>query len=187
VTILPKGDVTTRIVCGSGRIEGKMRGSMVCTGTLELDLEGKLVGQIEAHKLVVEKKSNVEVQRPVKAGQIEINGTLVTPEVRCEEVVTVNKRGVLRGAVYAPKVAVEKGGVLEGAVYARSVAVEQGGILSGELHIGPPEPEPVAVEPEPAPVEPPKEEPLPPKGPVPPHQSVLRKARRVGTSGRKAR
>lgn len=131
VTILPKGEVTTRILCGSGRIEGKMRGTMVCTGTLEVKLDGRLAGQLDAEHLLVEKRANVEAMKPVVARALEINGTLIAPEIRCDKV-TVNKHGVLKGSVYA-----------------RAVAVEKGGILEGELHIGPPETQAPAVEPAP--------------------------------------
>jgi cytoskeletal protein CcmA (bactofilin family)/predicted RNA-binding Zn-ribbon protein involved in translation (DUF1610 family) len=143
VTIMPKGDVTTRIMCGAGRIEGKMRGQMVCTGTLEMKLDGKFSGEIEAEKLVVEKRSQIEFTKPLRARSVEVNGAL-TADVLCDGRVTVNKHGVLKGTVHA-----------------RSVAVEKGGILEGELHIGPPETEVIDEKPQPPPPEPPGDETLP--------------------------
>ncbi len=128
VTILPKGDVTTRILCGMGRIEGKMRGQMVCTGTLEIKLEGRFVGQVDAERLVIEKRSEIECMKPLKARSLEVNGHL-SGEIFCDGKVTVNKHGVLKGVVHA-----------------RSVVVEKGGILDGELHIGQPEETTAAVE-----------------------------------------
>jgi len=131
VTILPKGDVTTRILCGSGRIEGKMRGYMVCTGLLEMKLEGRFLGEVDAEKLVIEKRSEMECMKPLKARSIEVNGR-ISGHIFCDGRVTVNKHGILKGVVHA-----------------RSIVVEKGGILDGELHIGVPEAE---SEPAPSPV-----------------------------------
>lgn len=166
VTILPKGDVTTRILCGAGRIEGKMRGTMICTGTLEVKIDGRLYGHLDAEHLVIERRAAVEAQKPVNARKLEINGTLIAGEVRCERL-TVNKHGVLKGSVYA-----------------RAVAVEKGGILEGELHIGPPEVEAPAVEPEP-PADGPTQAELLPKPPATPSSLLHGKKTRPPARGKK--
>jgi cytoskeletal protein CcmA (bactofilin family) len=119
VTITSKGDVTSqRILCGTARIEGKMRSHMICTGTVEMRLQGKLAGTVEAHRVVIEKKSEIELTKPLRVEGIEINGG-VTGEVVCNGRVTINKHGVLSGIVRA-----------------KAITVEKGGIFAGELHIG---------------------------------------------------
>jgi cytoskeletal protein CcmA (bactofilin family) len=124
VHITSKGDVSNaRVACGSALIEGKMRGSLLCTGVARVKLKGKLLGAVEANQLVIDKKANVEFARPVKAHTVEINGR-VSARVMCETLVTINK-----------------GGYLEGTVYARAITVEKGGIFSGELFIGQRDPE----------------------------------------------
>lgn len=128
VTILPKGDVTTRILCGHGRIEGKMRGMMVSSGVLEVCLSGRISGELEAEKFVVERKSEVEFGRPVKAKEFEIDGRM-SGVLICDGKVTILKHGVVTGTVRA-----------------RSIVVEKGGIFSGELDIRVPEVEKAAVE-----------------------------------------
>jgi cytoskeletal protein CcmA (bactofilin family) len=128
VTILPKGDVTTRILCGHGRIEGKMRGMMVSSGVLEICLSGRISGELEAEKLVVERKSEVEFGRPVKAKEFEIDGRM-SGVLQCDGRVTILKHGVVTGTVHA-----------------RSIVIEKGGIFSGELDIRLPEAEMAAME-----------------------------------------
>jgi cytoskeletal protein CcmA (bactofilin family) len=123
VTILPKGDVTTRILCGYGRIEGKMRGMMISSGVLEICLSGRLPGELEAEKVVVERKSEVEFGRPVKAKAFEIDGRM-SGTLICDGRVTILKHGVVTGTIQA-----------------RSIVVEKGGIFSGELEIRLPEAE----------------------------------------------
>ena len=81
-------------------------------------MQGKLLGSVDAHELVIEKRANVEFVRPVKVHSAEIRGK-VSARIMCESGVTI-----------------AKGGVLEGVVYAKAINVERGGIFSGELFIG---------------------------------------------------
>jgi cytoskeletal protein CcmA (bactofilin family)/predicted RNA-binding Zn-ribbon protein involved in translation (DUF1610 family) len=124
VHLTSKGDISNaRVGCGSALIEGTLRGTLVCTGVARVKLKGKVLGTLEAHELVIDKKCDLEFARPVKAHTMEINGR-ISARVMCEKCVTINK-----------------GGVLEGTVYARAINVEKGGIFSGELFIGQKEPE----------------------------------------------
>ncbi len=119
VIITAKADVTSsRIACGSAYIEGKLKGTVICTGEMRVRLQGKCLGSIDTERLVIEKKSDVEFVRPVKTRAIEINGQ-VSAMILCEGRVTI-----------------KKGGVLEGTVHAKAIEVEKGGIFSGELFIG---------------------------------------------------
>lgn len=131
VIILPKGDVTTRVVCSNGRIEGRMRGQMLCTGTLEIRVHGKITGSVEAKKVVIERKCNAQFSMPLKVKSIEIDGKM-DGRIYCDGKVVIKKHGLLRGEVHA-----------------KSIEVEKGGQFSGDLHIGvPPEvPSEVAVAP----------------------------------------
>lgn len=119
VIVSPKGDLTSqRVLCGGARIEGKMRGQLVCTGDVAIRLQGQLIGGVEATSVVIEKKSDVDLAKPVQAQSVEING---------------KARGVV---VCAGRVTINKSGSLEGAIFARSIVIEKGGVFSGELHIG---------------------------------------------------
>jgi cytoskeletal protein CcmA (bactofilin family) len=128
VTVLPKGDVTTRILCGTARIEGKVRGTIICTGVVEIKAEGKMSGSVETEKLVVIRKCDVECQRPLKAKSMEVDGK-ITGELICDGLVTVQKHGEVIGVIRA-----------------RSIVIEKGGIFRGDLHIGE-LPAPVAEQP----------------------------------------
>lgn len=119
VIITSKGDVSSaKIACGSALIEGKVRGNLSCTGIATVKMHGQVLGSIEAHQLIIEKRSDVEFVRPVKVHSVEIRGK-ISARILCESCVTI-----------------AKGGELEGVVYAKAINVERGGIFSGELFIG---------------------------------------------------
>lgn len=133
VIITDKGDATSqRILCGRAWIEGKMRGHLLCTDTVSLKAQCKIMGAIEADKVVVEKKCDAELTRPTKARSIEVNGK-VTGDFFIEGKVTINKHGYIIGNIYA-----------------RSIVIEKGGSFYGELHIGelPVEAQPEVIVPE---------------------------------------
>ncbi len=117
VIISSKGDVTSqRILCGGAVIEGKMRGQMVCTGTVTVKAWDKVLGGIEAQKIVIDKKCQVEFSKPLKSPDIEINGK-VTAHIQCDGRVTVQKKGWLMGSVHAKSIVVEKGGIFSGDLF----------------------------------------------------------------------
>ncbi len=116
--IAPKGDLTsTKVSCGSARIEGSLRGYIVCTGTAAVRMKGRMTGGIDCKHLVVEKKADVEFVRTMKCKEFVVNGKSTAK-------------------IIADKVTINKGGWLEGTVYARAITVEKGGVFSGELFIG---------------------------------------------------
>ena len=119
VHISPDADIaSSRIMCGSARIEGRFRGRIVCTNEAMVRLSGQYEGDIDAKALVIHPKANVEFVVPAYGQTVEING---------------RARGII---VCATKVVINKKGVLEGTVYARAITVEKGGIFSGSLVIG---------------------------------------------------
>ena len=83
-----------------------------------MKINGKLLGSIETHHLVVVKRANVELVRPIKVHSAEIHGK-ISARIMCETGVTITK-----------------GGELDGVVYAKAINIERGGIFSGELFIG---------------------------------------------------
>ena len=122
IYVTSKGELTSaRAACGTAILEGKLRGTLVCNGLVRVKTHGKILGGIETHELLIEKKCDVEFVRTLKAHSVEINGK-VSARIVCETAVTINK-----------------GGYLEGTVYARSISVEKGGVFSGELFIGQPD------------------------------------------------
>lgn len=120
ITVGSSGEVTsTKMVCNNAVVHGKVHGNLLCTGTMRVKTKGRLIGAIEAKELVVEKKSDLEFVRPVRAGVAEINGKV-------------------SARIYADKVTITKTGELEGAVHAKAIAIEKGGIFHGDLFIGQP-------------------------------------------------
>ena len=119
VYLSDKGEITSsKVACGSAYLEGKLRGNLSCTGTVQVKVKGKLLGSLEAYRLEILKRSDVEFVRPIKAHSIEIHGK-ISARIMCETGVTITK-----------------GGSLEGVVYAKAINIERGGIFSGELFIG---------------------------------------------------
>ena len=131
VVLSSKADVTSaKIACGAAVIDGKLRGLLVCTGEARVKLQGKFLGDIDAHKLVIDKKADVEFARTVKARAVEIHGKMAA-DIQCDGCLTI-----------------AAGGALAGVVRARAINIEKGGIFSGELVIGledEPPPETVAA------------------------------------------
>jgi len=118
IQITPKGELTsTKSICGEAHIQGKVHGTLICSGEATVKFKGRLLGAIESYKLVVEKKSDVEFVRPLKTHQAEIHGKV-------------------SARVFADAVKISKSGHLEGTVYAKAISVEKGGVFQGELVIG---------------------------------------------------
>ncbi len=155
--VTAKGDVTAaKVACREAFVEGKVRGHLLCTGEARLKFKGKLAGAIETRWLVIEKRSEIEALRPIKARSVRVRGKL-------------SGRLQVEGNVI-----VEKKGWLEGVIVARSVTVEKGGVLLGELVIGKQE----LSQPELLPLDPP-DSPHPPQPPSP------KRERKAGARGGK--
>jgi len=95
-----------------------MRGSLICATVLRIRVKGKLSGSFESKQVIIDKKSELELVRPLRGELIEVEGTM-------------SGRILSSG-----KVVVKKGGVLRGTVNAKSFLVDRGGEFSGELSIG---------------------------------------------------
>lgn len=120
VYLSSKGDLSSsKIVCDSAILHGKMRGNIRCLGKLSIRSTGRVPGTFEASKFIVEKGSDIVMARPLRVAQAEIGGK-VSAQIFAEG-----------------QVSILKSGFLEGAVTARGFAVEKGGIFQGELTIGP--------------------------------------------------
>lgn len=118
VVITSKGDVTSaKIVCAEALIQGKLQGLLVSNGKVRFKMKGRCLGGIEAGHFLIEKRSDVEFVRTVKAKHAEIIG-------RCS------------ARIMADKVTITPTGTLEGTVYAKAITIEKGGRFSGDLVIG---------------------------------------------------
>jgi cytoskeletal protein CcmA (bactofilin family) len=119
VHLSPTADVASpRILCGTARVEGRFRGRIVCTEEANVRMAGHYEGEVDAGKLVVHAKADVDFTAPVHARVMLIEGKTRGTFV-CDGRVTIARKGFL-----------------EGTIYARSINVEKGGIFSGSLNIG---------------------------------------------------
>lgn len=129
IYITSKGDVTSaKVACGSAIIEGKLRGTLICTGTVHIKAHGKILGAIETHELIVDKKCDVEFVRTIKVHSAEINGK-ISARINSETGVKINKHGYLEGTVYAKAITVEKGGIFSGELFIGQKDLEQPELL----------------------------------------------------------
>jgi len=118
IEIGPKGDVaSSKLGCGSAVLCGKLQGNLFCTGIARIKTKNRILGGIDVQHLIIEKRSEVEFVRTIKAGQVEINGKI-------------------SARITADSVKIGKNGRLDGTVYAKSITVEKGGVFLGELVIG---------------------------------------------------
>lgn len=147
VHITAKGDVSSaRIACGDALIQGKLRGNLVCTGNARIKLKGKLLGSLDVKQLTIERRSEIEAIRSIKAKSVQVSGK-ISARLHVDGTVTVTKRGWLEGTVYAKGINIEKGGVFLGELVIGSQELSQPELIP----LDPPPAEPSAPAPSPAP------------------------------------
>ncbi len=129
IHLSPKGDLSSsNVICRSALIEGKMRGNMLCTGTVTLDFVGKIPGRLIAQHLVVERKARVQFFRRVRVKSVEIRGRM-TGEIIADTEVIVRRAAMLDGNVTAKAISVEKGGVFSGQLIIGTPGLKQAELL----------------------------------------------------------
>jgi cytoskeletal protein CcmA (bactofilin family) len=129
VHITAKGDLSSNmVICRSALIEGKLRGSLHCSGAATINFSGKIPGRLIASHIVVERKAEVQFFRRVRVKSIEIRGRM-TGEVIADGVVVIHKTGCLDGDVTARAISVEKGGMFSGQLVIGKQELTQGELL----------------------------------------------------------
>lgn len=127
--VAPKGDLgSNRVICESAEVQGLVRGSLICGGELKIKLHGKLTGSIEAKRVLIDRKAEVEFVRPIHADLVEIDGS-ISARIISKGRVVIRKTGHLTGAVFARGFMVEKGGEFFGELSIGSVEMTQGELL----------------------------------------------------------
>jgi cytoskeletal protein CcmA (bactofilin family) len=128
VHITPRADLSSNsVICRSALIEGRMRGSLHCSGSATINFSGKIPGRLTASHVVVERKAEVQFFRRLRVKTLEIRGRM-TGEVIAEGVVVIHKNGCLDGNVTARAISVEKGGMFSG-----QLIIGKGDLTQGEL------------------------------------------------------
>lgn len=118
VLVAPKGDLTSvKALCGEAIVRGKVSGNLICSGETRIKYKGRLLGGIESREVLIEKGSDVEFVRPIKAKRMRILGKV-------------------SARVMADHISIGTTGSLEGTIYAKSITIDRGGIFHGELVIG---------------------------------------------------
>ncbi|CAN5558946.1 hypothetical protein BH20VER1_BH20VER1_10930 [soil metagenome] len=129
VYVTAKGDLSSsNVTCRSALIEGKLRGNLHCTGTITINVSGKIPGRIVADHVLIERRSEVQFFRRMSVKSIEIRGHM-TGEVVAETVVLVHRNASLEGDVTAKSISVEKGGIFTGQLVIGSSGLKQAELL----------------------------------------------------------
>src|SRR5438046_6753391 len=129
VHLTAKGDLSsTSVICRSALIEGKLRGNLHCDDTATINFSGKIPGLLSARHVIVERKADIHCSRRIRAGSIEIKGTM-SGEIIAQTMVTIHKKGSLEGDVTARAITVEKGGMFSGQLVIGDVSITQGELL----------------------------------------------------------
>ena len=106
IYVSASGDLSSNtVVCRSAVIKGKLRGSLHCVGDVEFKGVGRVPGKLTAHRVLVDKKANVQFFRPLQVGSLEIRGSMAG-EVVAETIVLIRKNGSLDGNVTAKSITV---------------------------------------------------------------------------------
>ena len=119
IYVSASGELSSNTVeCRSAVIKGKLRGSLHCVGDVEFKCVGRIPGKLTAHRVIVDKKANVQFFRQVQAGSLEVRGSM-SGEVVAETTVLIRKNGSLDGNVTAKSITVY------GKVYGNIIAAER--------------------------------------------------------------
>ncbi len=112
--VLARADLaSSKVMCGSATIYGKVRANLYCSGDVTIRYDGKLYGEIEGRHLHVEKGAAVECVRPLRVTSAEIEGR-IEANIFCEGPLIVRRTGHLIGKLTAKGFDVEKGGRFDG-------------------------------------------------------------------------
>src|SRR4051794_34323758 len=150
-----KGDLSsTSVICKSAIIEGKLRGNLQCEESATVSYVGKIPGRLTANYICVERKSDVQCFRRVRAGSIDIKGKM-SAEIIATGPVNIHKTGVLEGNVTAKSINIEKGGIFSGQLVIGQADLTQAELLPSTSTVAPAPPESGLAAPDAAP------EPLP--------------------------
>ena len=129
VHITAKGDLSsTTVICRTALVQGKLRGTLHCSGAATIDFSGKIPGRLTASHVLVERKAEVQFFRRVRVKSIEIRGRMIG-EVIADGVVVIHKTGSLDGDVTARAISVEKGGMFSGQLVIGKKELTQGELL----------------------------------------------------------
>ncbi len=118
--VLARADLaSSKVICGSATIYGKVRANLYSSGDVAVRYEGKIYGDMEGRNLHIEKGADVEFVRPLKFASAEIDGRM-------------------SGQLFSDgHVVIRRNGHLSGSVSAKAFTVEQGGGFDGEITISP--------------------------------------------------
>lgn len=109
VYIHKKGVVSgVTIQCHHLIVEGDFTGSAECSGDLKLRRNGKVVGEITCDRLLVEKRAQVEFDKPVITNECQIDG-LVTGDITCRGLLALEKKATLTGNIKVGTLTVSEG------------------------------------------------------------------------------
>ncbi len=116
VLVQKKGSVRNiSVFCNDLTIEGDFQASADCSNVVTVRVSGKLPGQIKCKRLVIEKKVEVEFERPVSAEFVQIDG-VVKGDLTCSGQLSVSSKGALIGDIKAKFVNIQPGGDLTGSL-----------------------------------------------------------------------
>ena len=129
IIVTSKGDLSSnRVICDSAEIQGAMRGSLICSGSVHLRIKGKVTGSIQAKSVYIDKKCEAEFVRPLRAERVEIEG-IISARIISTGTVIIQKTGRFTGALFGRGFTVEKGGEFFGELSIGNVELKQGELL----------------------------------------------------------
>lgn len=106
---------STRIVCGSAFVEGRIAGKITCTGTLRFKGSGLCRSQISARRLIIDRGATLRFPWTLRVEEIVIRGR-VDADIECTGTLHIGRYGGLEGDVQARSMIVDKGGYYAGDV-----------------------------------------------------------------------
>jgi cytoskeletal protein CcmA (bactofilin family) len=96
------------IVCHNLTVLGELAAAVDCSGDLVIRSHGRIPGNVRCDTLRVERGAKVEFLNAIHASDVLIDG-MVTGQIHCSGIITLEKRAKLNGLVQAARLVVKQG------------------------------------------------------------------------------
>lgn len=114
VTIYRKGSVVgCEIACHNLTVQGKISGSVDCSGNAIFKNSGKVLGSMHCKHIIVDRKCEVDFPQGIIAESADIYG-VVRGDILCSGTIHIFKTGSVLGDATAKAIVMKDGGVLTG-------------------------------------------------------------------------
>lgn len=89
---------------------------MDCQNNLIIRTSGKITGHIKCKRLLVERRAEIEIEQPINAEEVVIDGVLTCPMIICNGQMSLKKKAMFIGNLQAKLMDIQEGAVHQGSM-----------------------------------------------------------------------